>query len=177
MRFKNSPGSSDKDFERPDVGGHLAALVRVDDVGYQEKSYLGEKKVRPKSVLTWELDASDSKGRPFTLHSVVPQTLSGGSNPLPKIIEALLRRPLTDKEMEEGVEDSALLGKVAYLVVAPGKDDDTKRYINRVDPVQGSATMTARGDYTEEPRFVAYMRKQAVRPGTGESVASSPAPF
>lgn len=173
MRFKNSSGGGGegKEFERPAVGGHLAVLVRIDDIGYQRKVYKGEEKVRPKSVLTWELESCDSKGSPFVAYSIVPQTLSGGSNPLPKIIEALMGRVLTEEEMEDGVDDRDLIGKVAYVHIVAGREDESKRYVGRVDPVQGSARLTKRGNYLDESRFVTAMKARAVRPGTGESIS------
>lgn len=179
MRIKSNSSGDGKDFERPSVGGHQALLVRIDDIGEQHKKAFQDEpaKVRPQYVLTWELDQVDSKGTPFTLHSVTPQTLAGGTNRLRQIAEALLRHPLSEKDQENGFDSQDILGLAAYLHVVAGKDDDTKRYINRVDPIQGEATIEVRGRYSEEPRFVAYMVKKAVTPPTMPPDIFDPIPF
>lgn len=158
MRFQ----SPKKMFEVPSARGHQAILVRIDDVGEQKTVFKGVEKIRPKAVVTWELDECDSKGRPFVMFSIVPQTLAGSTNNMRSIVEAIFRRVLTEQECQVGVDETDLIGKVAYLHVAVSEKDPAKRVIARIDPIQSDSNLKIRGDYTEESGFVRRIRENAV---------------
>src|ERR1017187_7641692 len=53
-------------FEPAPAGTHLAILIKLIDLGWQDNTFQGETKEQHQAMLTWELPLKlDEKGRPF----------------------------------------------------------------------------------------------------------------
>jgi len=156
------------DYERPQEGMHLAVCAHVFDVGMHDSEYKGVKKKSAKFCIVWELEAQDSKGNCFQMFDVVPASAFGNTNRLKEAIEACLRRPLKEAEIDAGFNTDAILGKCAMLTIVAGdaaKGKGDARYINRRDPLQDpKRTLKVRGKYgpaAEIPRYVYAVMKSA----------------
>lgn len=62
------PKESGGDFELPPADTHIATCYRIIDLGTQQIEWQNEVKHQHKIMLSWELNAAMSDGRPFSIH-------------------------------------------------------------------------------------------------------------
>lgn len=155
--------------EKCPPGLYRAALIGLFDLGNQP-GFKPEDSPQHKVVLIWQMDKSDSKGRPFTLFDSVAAYISRpGDKKKSKFaerVEALLETTLLDEDAENGVDDAILLGKTCQLFIAPSEGKYAK--IGQAMGLMGNPPMAGITVITEEtmPKhvasFVAKARAKAV---------------
>mgnify|MGYP001608709555 CR=1 FL=1 len=124
-------GYSEMTGERCPTGVQPAVLVAVYDIGLQAGF---EGKIQPKIVLWWESSQRDTKGRPFTL----PDTVTASSNEKATLTArygALMGKPPTEAECEEGFDMDLCIGKCCLLNVVPPKKQGGWPRIDSVMPL------------------------------------------
>lgn len=155
-------------YERPEPGMALAVWAHTYEVGVHEREWKGTKKRASMLCIVWELEAQTSKGRPHLMFDVVPASTYGKSK-MREALEATLRRPLTQAEIDRGVDTAQAEKKVAVLTLVAGQTDPSKRFIGRRDPVQDpKRTLAVVGKYGPSdpiPSYVASVMASAI-PGT-----------
>lgn len=161
-------GGGGGSYERPDVGMALAVWAHTYEVGVHEREWKGTKKRASMLCVVWELEQQTSKGKPHLMFDVVPASTYGKSK-MREALEATLRRPLTQVEIDRGVDTSQAEGKCAVLMLVAGQTDPSKRFISRRDPVQDpKRTLPIVGKYGPGqplPAYVASVMASAI-PGT-----------
>jgi len=166
MSFKIGSGGGSGDFEKPDLGRHVAVLADIVDIGEQKTNYLIEKgpnKGQPKNtrqaVLFWELAQRNQEGEfaghRFIKTQTVTASLYGGWNQgspakLFGICTALNNGvPLTEADVEDEYDISAMVGKSA-MIYLEDTEDGKYRFIGRVESLQNAAdALTAEEQYGE----------------------------
>lgn len=161
-------GGGGGSYERPDPGMHLAVWAHTYEVGVHEREWKGVKKRASMLCIVWELEAQTSKGKPHLMFDVVPASTYGKSK-MREALEAALRRPLTQVEIDRGVDTSQAEKRVAVLTLTPGQADPSKRFIGRRDPVQDAKrSLAVIGKYGPAEVIPGYVWSvmQSALPGT-----------
>lgn len=163
--------------EKCPPGFYRAVLVGIFDIGKQPP-FKSTDSPQHKVILAWEVDARDSKGRNFVVFDTLALYLSTKPSKLSERFGALLGRPLTDKECEDGLDDAELLGKTVMVFIAPPSGNSKWPKVQQALPLQaGQSPMRASKMFTEAdpPKVVRMAREKAIKPGAPPSIAS-PAP-
>lgn len=116
-----------KEFEKPQDNLYKAVCVDLEDLGLCESTYQGELKIQHKIKLTFQLDASNSHGKPFFVSNRYTVSLHPKSS-LRKALVAWRGREFTAEE-EKAFDIENLLGKPCRLLVANVTSGD-KTYTN-----------------------------------------------
>ena len=160
-------------------GCYRAALIGLFDLGNQP-GFKPEDSPQHKVVMIWQVDATDSKGRQFTMFDPVAAYISApGDKKKSKFaerIEALLGTPLLEEDALRGVDDKAILGKSCQIVVAPSGGKYPK--VNTAFGLMGKPPMAGITVLTEEtmPKHVAGFVTKARAKAVGGWKPPSPTP-
>ncbi len=145
MAIYGARGGEESSGEKCPPGMHRAALVGMFDVGNQP-GFKAEDSPMHKVVLVWEMEARDTKGRPFQMIDSLASYLSAPTakkkSKFAERVEALLARPLTEDECKNGVDDSLLMGKSCQLFIAPPAGDSKWPKIVQAIGLMGKPPMT-----------------------------------
>lgn len=168
MGHKTSRGSGGN-FEKPPIGTKCpAVLAAYYPAGTHETNWQGTKKLQEKIILVWELDLNDSKGKPFRMFNVQTDSLFASAR-LKPIVEALLRRTLSDEEIEDGYDMDGVLGKCGMLYI-DGDEKKGQAWVDKVDELQDANVRVAvRHEYDVLPLYVEKVLSSAeegTAPGT-----------
>lgn len=128
------PAPTERDFELPPAGTHLAVCYRVIDLGTQDSSYQGQTKKQHKVLLSWELpDEKMSDGRPFTISQRYTWSMSEKAA-LRRDLESWRGKPFTEADFgEHGFDIRNILGVGCLLtVVHVGKNGKTYANISSI---------------------------------------------
>jgi len=108
----------------PEAGRHLVELKDISEI--ENKFYDSEKqseKYKTQFQWTWIYDKNpEMEIRSFSTMS--PSYYQGKKNKMLEMEEALLSKPLSEKEMAEIDDTDALIGKKCYITVKHDKDKD-----------------------------------------------------
>lgn len=114
-------------FERPPAGMYPAICYRIIDLGTQPSDYQGERKLKHKILISWELhdsEATMADGRPMTVHKRYTWSMHEKSS-LRHAIGSWRGKALTDAEIPN-FDIESLLGKVCYISIV----ESDKGYAN-----------------------------------------------
>ena len=118
------------DFEMPPTGAHIAVCYRVIDLGTQETTYLGQKKLTHQILISWEMpDELMTDGRPFSIHKRYTYSSSPKAN-LRKDLESWRGKSYSDDQAREGVPLHKLVGHHALISVEHKRSAKGRTYGN-----------------------------------------------
>jgi hypothetical protein len=106
-------------FEPAPAGTHLAILVKLIDLGWQDNTFQGETKEQHQAMLTWELPLKlDEKGRPFLVSKTLNLSLHEKAT-FRAWAENMIGRVFTKKDIVglDRFNAETLLGKTCMIKI------------------------------------------------------------
>jgi hypothetical protein len=121
----------------PEAGTTQAVCCAVWDLGLQETSFNGEKKVQHKIIVAWEITEkinapeSEYNDKPYMLNRKYTLSLGEKAN-LRKDLESWRGLPFTADELQNGFDLDKLYGANCYIGIKhePDRNDPSKVYAN-----------------------------------------------
>ena len=152
-------GKSESNFTPAPAGVKAAVCVDVEDLGWIEEEYNGQKNVRHKVLIYFQIkDIEPNSGKPFLVVKRYTASLHEKAN-LRKDIETWFGRDLTPEEIGE-FDLEELIGDNCQLVIAH-RESKGKTYANIqtiIPPSEG-----------QDMKPTDYVRKKDRESGSGES--------
>ncbi len=149
--------------ERVPIGVQVVALAAVFDIGLQRGF---EDKIQHKVVLWFESQHKDTKGRPFTIPTVVTAS-SNEKSTMAAVFGALSGAAPTDEECQEGFDLDDVIGKCCFVNMAPPKKAGGWPYIATYMPMPAgmpAVTVSDKWEGPNVPKFVEKMREKQIAP-------------
>lgn len=128
LTVSNSGGG---DYEQLPEGSYVARCIKVIDLGTQTTEWNGEKKHRPKVMITWEILDDETKmkdGRPFAITKRYTASLHEKAQ-LRKDLQAWRGKRFTDEELE-GFDLKNVLGTYCAMQVTHSEGNNGNNYEN-----------------------------------------------
>lgn len=124
------PAPSEREFELPPAGTHMAVCYRVIDLGTQDSSYNGQAKRQHKILISWELpDEKMADGRPFTISQRYTWSMSEKAA-LRRDLESWRGKPFSDADFgDHGFDIRNILGVGCLLNIVHNPKGE-KTYAN-----------------------------------------------
>lgn len=113
------------DFELIPEATYIATSYILVDLGTHEYEYMGNSGTRPQVYIGWELNDTDSQGRPFTIGKYYTASLGKKAN-LRKDLEAWRGRAFTEAELE-GFHLKNILGKSCSIGIIHKEVGENKK--------------------------------------------------
>ena len=135
----------EKRFEEVSINNHIGICVGVWDLGHQVSEYKGEKSVKRKIVIRWEVNEDIEsegpyKGKKKTINGYYTHSLGSLSN-LRKMLTSWLGG-LTDQDVKNGFDVESLVGRSGMVNVVLSE---------KGTPKVGSVTKLPQGLQVFEP--------------------------
>ena len=125
------PKETGGEFELAPADTHVATCYRVIDIGTQKVEFQGEVKFQHKVIISWELDAVMTDGRPFSIHKRYTLSSHEKAN-MRQDLESWRGVPFTPEEMGS-FKLANLLGKSCLLgIVHTTKNGKTYSNISSI---------------------------------------------
>jgi len=120
-----------EDFPLVPEGVHLAVLYQIADIGLQEVFWAGEKKIKPKCYLTFEIPGCRLEdNRPMAISQMYTVSLHENAT-LSEHLEIWFGKKFTPEQREAGFDLRKLLGRACQISVIHNKSaKDNKVYAN-----------------------------------------------
>lgn len=170
--------NSEKEFTKiplPEPGTTQAVCCAVWDLGLQESTYMGEKKVQHKIIIAWEISEkinapeSEYHGKPYMLNKKYTLSLGEKAN-LRKDLESWRGKPFTQEQLDNGIDLETLYGVNCLIGIKHEEDkrDASKVYANvsAILPLTKNTEkiVPVRAKDEPAPKWVQEKIAQAVKP-------------